>query len=87
MNLVKEHTWKKEDGETHRDKKMKLTKDQKREQELEYLYKNRNKIVADGLEYQNLRLKERNQMKTTSPELYDRKKKHYHLAFREFIRR
>ena len=65
---------------------MNLTNEQKKEIRLERLYKNKEKYIREGREYNEISLKERNRMKTTDPKYYNKIKKSNNIVFNNFIR-
>ena len=65
---------------------MNLTNEQKREIQLERLYKNREKYIREGREYNEISLKERNIMKTTDPKYYNNIKKSNSIVYKHYIR-
>ena len=65
---------------------MKLTKEQKKEIQLEKYEKNKEKYIREGREYSEISLKERNIMKSTDPKYYQNIKDSYHKVMNKEIR-
>ena len=65
---------------------MKYTKDQLREIELEKQERNKQKYISEGREYKEMGLKDRNEMKSTSPEQYARTQKSYNIVMNNIRR-
>ena len=65
---------------------MEMTKAQKKEMFLEYLYKNKNKLINEGKEFKEMSLIDRNMMKTVDPQLYKQKKNSYNTVMEHMVR-